>query len=175
VSDSSDVIRDVIKCRATLGLVGQEFDEPSLEFRPIGGDELVLVIAPDHDFAARKRVPLEALAHEPLIVRERGSGTRCALEKGLQRRGSRLAALDVALELGSNAAIKDAVKRGLGVAFLSRLAVRRELAAGELRTATVSGLALDRRFYVVHLRRRLLTAAACAFLHFITSHPIEPE
>jgi DNA-binding transcriptional LysR family regulator len=175
VSDSSAVIREVVKCRATLGLVGQQADVPSLEYQPLGGDRLVLVVPPGHRLARRKRVALEALAHEPLIIRERGSGTRCALENGLQRRGTKLAALNVALELGSNAAIKDAIRRGLGVAFLSGLAVKRELGAGELRAVSVSGLSLDRRFFLVHLRRRPLTTAASAFMNFALAHPIEPE
>jgi DNA-binding transcriptional LysR family regulator len=78
------------------------------------------------------------------------------------------------MELGSNAAIKDAVKSGLGIAFLSRLAVQRELDRNELRALVVAGLSLDRQFYVVHHRRSGLAPAASAFLHFLASHPIEP-
>src|SRR5262245_31778366 len=175
VSDSGAVMQDVIKGRATLGLVGQEADKPSLEFRPIGGDTLVLVVAPGHRFALRKRIPLKALPSEPLIIRELGSGSRCTLEKSLERSGTSLAGLNITLELGSNAAMKDAVKRGLGIAFLSRLAVQRELDADELRAVAVSGLSLDRRFYVVHDRRRPLSPAASAFLNFLASQPIGPE
>jgi len=175
VSDSEAVIHEVVKGRAALGLVGQEADKPSLESRPIGGDRLVLVVAPGHRFAARKRIPLKALAGESLIIREPGSGSRCALEKGLERSGTSLAGLNVTLELGSNAAIKDAVKRGLGIAFLSRLAVQRELEAGELRALAVGGLSLGRRFYLVYHRRRPLSPAASVFLQFLASHPIGPE
>jgi DNA-binding transcriptional LysR family regulator len=132
-------------------------------------------VAPGHRFAARKRIPLKALAREALILREQGSGSRCALEKSLKRCGTSLAGLNIALELGSNAAIKDAVKRGLGVAFLSRLAVRRELEADELRAVAVSGLSLGRRFFVVHHRDRPLPTPAWAFLEFLASHPIGRE
>jgi DNA-binding transcriptional LysR family regulator len=175
VSDSGAVMQEVVKGRATLGLVGQQADEASLEFRPIGGDTLVLVVAPGHRFASRKRIPLKALTGEPLIIRELGSGSRCALEKSLERSGTSLAGLNVTLALGSNAAIKDAVKRGMGIAFLSRLAVQRELDAGELRAVAVSGLSLGRRFYLVRHRHRPLSPAASAFLHFLASHPIGPE
>ena len=168
-------MQDVEKGRATLGLVGQEAEKPSLEFRPIGSDSLVLVVAPGHRWAARKRIPLKALTGESLIIREPGSGSRCALEKSLERAGTSLAGLNITLELGSNAAIKDAVKRGLGVAFLSRLAVQRELDADELRAVAVSGLSLDRHFYLVYHRRRPLSPAASVFLHFLESHPIGPE
>ena len=87
----------------------------------------------------------------------------------------RLRRLNVALELGSNAAIKDAVKRGLGVAFLSRLAVQREIDADELRAVMVSGLSLARNFYLIYHRRRPLSPAASVFLHFLESHRIGAE
>jgi DNA-binding transcriptional LysR family regulator len=175
VSDSGAAMQDVVKGRAAVGLVGQKADKAGLECRPIGGDTLVLVVAPGHRFAARKRIPLNALTGESLILREHGSGSRCALAKSLERSGTSLAGLNVTLELGSNAAIKDAVKRGMGVAFLSRLAVQRELDAGELRAVAVGGLSLDRRFYLVYHRRRPLSPAASAFLHFLASHPVGPE
>jgi DNA-binding transcriptional LysR family regulator len=172
VGDSGSVMRDVERGRATLGLVGQEAEKPSLESRSIGSDTLVLVVANGHRWASRKRIPLKALTGEPLILREHGSGSRHALEKSLERAGASLTGLNVTLELGSNAAIKDAVKRGLGVAFLSRLAVRREIDAGELREVMVSGLSLTRHFYLVHHRRRPLSPAASVFRHFLESHPI---
>jgi DNA-binding transcriptional LysR family regulator len=172
VSDSGSVIGDVEKGRATVGLVGQEAGRPSLECLPVGGDRLVLVVAKSHRWAARKRIPLKALAGEPLIVREVGSGSRFVLEKSLEQAGAPLSELNMMLELGSNSAIKDAVKRGLGVAFLSRLAVRREIDADELSAVAVGGLSLDRHFYLVYHRRRPLSSAATAFLHFLESHRI---
>jgi DNA-binding transcriptional LysR family regulator len=172
LGDSGSVIAELEKGEASLGLVGQEPRSPHLEVRPIGSDSLVLVVDPGHRWVSRKRIALKALAREPLILRERGSGSRAALEKGLKRAGAALAGLNATLELGGNTAIKDAVKRGLGVAFLSRVAVQREIDAGELRAVTVSGLALSRRFYLVHHRRRPLSPAAAAFLSFLESHPI---
>jgi LysR family transcriptional regulator, low CO2-responsive transcriptional regulator len=175
VGDSGSVIQDVEKGQVTLGLVGQEIEKPTLEFRPIGNDSLVLVVGSRHRWAARKRIPLEALIGESLIIREAGSGSRCALEKGLERSGASFAGLNITLELGSNAAIKDAVKRGLGVAFLSRLAVQREIDADELRAVTVSGLSLARHFYLVYHRRRPFSIAASVFVHFLESHRIGVE
>ncbi len=125
VSDSGLVLKDIEKGRATLGLVGQKTDNPILDYRTIASDSLVLIVSPGHPSLRRKTISPDALKTERLIVREPGSGSRCALEQGLTRAGMSLADLNVALELGSNAAIKDAVQRGLGVAFLSQLAVRK--------------------------------------------------
>jgi DNA-binding transcriptional LysR family regulator len=172
VSDSGSVLTEVEKGKASLGLVGQKSERADLESRPIGGDALVLIVPPGHPWATRRAVSLAALAGEPLIIREVGSGSRCTLEKSLQQAGSSLAGLSVSLELGSNAGIKDAVKRGLGVAFLSRYCVQRELAAKELRAVRVGKLDLARQFYVVYHRRRPLSPPASVFLHFLASHPI---
>jgi DNA-binding transcriptional LysR family regulator len=175
VGDSSSVIREVLQGRATLGLVGQEPERRTLDAREIGSDSLVLVVPAGHRWAARKTIALHALAVEPLILREPGSGSRCALEKSLERAGRSLAELNIALELGSNAAIKDAVRRGLGVAFLSGLSVAAELATGVLHALAVRGLRTHRRFYLVHHRRRPLSRAASAFVQFLGSHPLGRE
>jgi len=165
-------MKEVEKGQASLGLVGQKAEKSNLESRPIGRDSLVLIVPMGHPWAAQKSIPLKALTGEPLIIRELGSGTRCALQKSLERADASLAELNVTLELGSNAAIKDAVKRGLGVAFLSRMAVGRELNANELRAVAVRGLCLTRYFYLIRHRRRPLSPAASVFVHFLESHPI---
>jgi len=172
VSDSGSVMTDVEKGKASLGLLGQKVERVGLESRPIGTDSLVLITPSGHPWATRRSISLDALAGEPLIIREPGSGSRCALEKGLDRVGTSLARLSVSFELGSNAGIKDAVKRGLGVAFLSRFCVQKELKAKELRAVHVRGLRLTRQFYLVYHRRRPLSPAASTFLHFLESHPI---
>lgn len=172
VSDSGSVIRDVERGHSPLGLVGQKTESSILEVRAIGDDAIVLVVPPGHAWASRGAIPLKSLRREPLIVREPGSGSRFALEKSLEQSGTSLAELDVALELGSNAGIKDAVRRNLGVAFLSRVVVERELAAGELCAVTVRGLRLSRHFYLVYRRGRPLSPAANVFVRFIEAHPI---
>jgi len=172
VSDSGSVMRDVEKGQAALGLVGQKSEKSSLESRHIGRDSLVLIVRSGHPWGTRRSISLRVLMSEPLIIRELGSGSRCALEKSLEHAGTSLANLNVTLELGSNAAIKEAVKRGLGVAFLSHLSVSKELDSKELRAVAVRGLSLTRDFYLVYHRRRPLSPAASVFLHFLESHPI---
>jgi LysR family transcriptional regulator, low CO2-responsive transcriptional regulator len=171
VSDSGSVIKDIERGRATLGLIGQNAEKRTLETRSIGQDSLVLLVSSGHPWATRRTVSLDALAQEPLIIRESGSGSRYALEKSLERASRSLAELNISLELGSNAAIKDAVRRGLGVAFLSRFCVERELGSKDLRVIAVRGLCLMRDFYLVYHRDRPLSQAAGVFLHLVETHP----
>jgi DNA-binding transcriptional LysR family regulator len=77
---------------------------------------IVVLAAPDHPLAKKKKITLEQLAREPWLMRERGSGTRNAIER---RFAERAITLHPRLELGSNEAIKQAILAGLGISALS--------------------------------------------------------
>jgi len=129
------------------------------------------VVPRGHRWVGR-HVTTAALRGEPLILREQGSGSRRTVIESLERAGVTTADLNVVLELGSNGAIKDAVGRGLGVAFLSGLVVRKELDSGELVTVEVDGLDPGRAFYLAYDRRRPLPPTARAFLHYLEANPL---
>jgi DNA-binding transcriptional LysR family regulator len=167
VADSQAVLDDVEHGRAHLGLVGKKGDSPHLEYRCFACDTLVLVVPRGHAWGRRKRVSLEQLGEQPLILREAGSGSRWCLEQALARAGKSLRDLKVALELGSNEAIKEAVSQGLGLAVLSRRAVAKELGAGRLHALEVAGLPLLREMFVVWDRRRVLPIPARLFLDLL--------
>ncbi|WP_370890272.1 LysR family transcriptional regulator [Janibacter sp. GXQ6167] len=120
-----------------------------LASRVVARDELVLVVAPDHPWA-RRRAPIsrEELAETPLLLREPGSGTRTTLERALPE----LAA--PASELGSTAAVRDAVLIEGHPSVLSSLAVHRDLEAGRLVRVRVEGLELPRALRALWPRER---------------------
>lgn len=123
-----------------------------------------LVVAPGHPFAAMAHVPAAALAREPFIVREPGSGTRAALD-------AYLAAHQVqpvyAMEMDSTEAIKQAVMAGMGVALLSMHTVGLERSQRLIEVPRVEGLPLVRRWQVVGPAGRLPSPAAEAFRCFV--------
>ncbi len=160
VAGSRAVVAQVERGQAHVGFVGARLDHPALDFRPIARDELVLVVPPGHAWARKSEMPLEQFLSEPLVLREEGSGTRACLEQALAQVGKSVRDLAVALELGSNEAIKEAVRQGLGAAVLSTHAVRQELEGGELRALGVRGLALARDVFAVHNKQRPLPIPA---------------
>ncbi len=172
VSDSERVIAQVERGEVSLGLVGRKINKPHLEFRYLASDRMVLVVPPGHALGARKKVSVKQLTRYPLILRETGSGLRHCFEKSLDRAGLSLADLPVALELGSNEAIKEAVLRGVGVAILSTYAVQKELRARQLHAVKVYDLHCDRDMYIVQDRRRVLPLPARRFLLFLDTHPV---
>jgi DNA-binding transcriptional LysR family regulator len=175
VGDSMGVMAQVERGEVSLGLVGRKTDNPHLQFRYLASDRMVLVVPQGHALGGRKKVSMKQLARHPLILREVGSGLRHCFEKSLDKAGLSLADLRVALELGSNEAIKEAVLRGVGVAILSTCAVQKELRAEQLHALGLSGLHCDRDMYVVQDLRRVLPLPARLFLLFLETHPIAAE
>ena len=124
----------------------------------------VLVTAPTHRFAMAESVPAAALANEPFIVREPGSGTRSALQEFLDEYRLKPAFI---MEMPSNEAIKQAVMAGMGVSLLSLHTIGLEWRSGLIATPTVEGLPLMRRWNVVNTAAKQLSPAAEAFRYFI--------
>jgi DNA-binding transcriptional LysR family regulator len=172
VSDSMGVLDQVTRGKASLGLVGRKTDDPQLEFRHLARDRMVLVVPPGHALSRRKKVSVQQLSGHALVLREVGSGLRHCFEKSLERAGQSLADFRVALELGSNEAIKEAVRRGVGVAVLSTFAVQKEIQSGQLHGLKVTDLHCDRDLFLVWDRRRVLPLPARVFLQFLDTHPI---
>ena len=111
---------------------------------------------------------LAELASTPLIGREPGSGTGRSTETALQAAGFALAKLHIVARLGSNEAVKQAVIRGAGAAFLSSLSIQRELGCGELIALDVEGVTIVRRFWLATRRGRTLSPAAHSFATLLT-------
>lgn len=167
VSDSVAVLDSVEHGQAHLGLVGRKDERPHLEFRSIACDKMVLVVPAGHAWVERRRVSLKELFEAPLILREPGSGSRWCLEQGIAAAGKSAKDLNVALELGSNEAIKDAVRRGMGLAVLSTQSIEKEEREGTLHGLAVSGLSLARELFVIWDRRRVLPIPARLFLDLL--------
>jgi DNA-binding transcriptional LysR family regulator len=145
---NSDHVGDLVRAGdAEIGFVEGPRAPVGLRGRIVGGDELVVVVAPAHPWARRRRpVTIAELAATPLVVREPGSGTREYLERALSLAGL---VLQPALELGSTAAIKAAAAGGEHPTVLSGLAVAAELADGRLVAVPLADGPLRRRFRAV--------------------------
>jgi len=139
----------------------QDMDTVNEAFAP---HPYVIVAAPDHPLAGKKRIPVSRLASEPFVVREKGSDTWASMEDGF---GEHLSELNVAMEIKSTETIKQAVMAGMGITFLSAHTISRELRAGNLTMLQVQGFPLMLNWYVVHRRNKRLTPVAQAFRDFL--------
>jgi DNA-binding transcriptional LysR family regulator len=165
VSDTQTVVDRVAGRELELGIVGAGRRHRGVAFEPFFSDEVVLACPADHRFAG-KTVSLDDLKGEKLIVMQDGAGVRQVIEDELRKAGMRLRDLDVRLELGLQESVRSAVVAGHGIAFISRLAIETDLAAGRIATARVRGLDPVREIFLARAAGRSETRAARAFVAF---------
>jgi len=158
------VQEQVLRNELDLAVVGPALKDPALAILPFVSDELIVVAPANHPLAGRPGLVLKDLEGEPFVMREPASGSRVSFEKAARKAGAKL---DVAMQLGSNGAIKHAVESGLGLAVISRYACALELSGRRLVELNVRGFPIRRDWHIVHLRRRRLPSAVLAFIEFL--------
>lgn len=165
VGNTSQVARAVRDGTAELGFVEGAVHDPALSSVTLGHDKLVLVVAPDHPWAARDRIEPGELTETAWVLREPGSGTRSAFEASLPAFGLEPSQLRVVLELPSNESVRGAVEAGAGATVISASVAVPSLEAGLLHHV---GLQLpERAYHVLHHRERYRSRAAETLLGII--------
>lgn len=119
------------------------------ESHPLADDELVLIASARHKLGMMGRVVADDLRSHALILRPAGSTTRHRVLQALAEQGLEEAALPVTFELSHTEGIKQAVLSNLGIAWVSRMACRRERQAGWLRNIEVEGLRVTRPLWAI--------------------------
>ena len=125
-------------------------------------DNPLVVVAPAAYPLPAGQLSLADLAPHPFLLRETGSGTRKAVDRHLAANGL---TLKVKLALGSNEAIRDLVASGMGLAILSRHVLGEHPEQEGLRILEVAGFPLQQPWSVVHLRQKILSLPAHAFMN----------
>ena len=166
-ANSERIAEALLRGDLDLGFVEGRTKNRDLHYELLLPDERVAVRRATPAGPLTEPVPLaEALAH-PLVLRERGSGTLEVLEMALREHKIKLSDLVVASYLDSTEAIKgylEAAPTALG--FVSRQALRRELATGLLEIVPILGLTLPRQFEAVWVQGQQLPRPAQRFLSF---------
>lgn len=148
-----------------VGVVGLKVTFPDLEAVPMVTDEMALVVAPAHRFAALPAVDVADLSGEPFILRERGSENREVVDEALHRAGVHITPV---LELEGVEMVKQAVAANLGISILSRFSVELEVASARLRIAPIRELRIERVISIIFHKDRRLPRVAQAFIELIT-------
>jgi len=156
VENSTHVLAQLERGEADIGFIETPLATPTMEEVIVGRDKLVAV------------VPMADLAETPLVMREKGSGTREALEQTLAEAGHGPPVS--VLELGSTSAVRSAVLSGNSPTVISRLAVAGEIDTGQLVEVKVTGLKIDRDLRAVWPSGKPLPKLATALLSGLPPH-----
>lgn len=164
ISDSKRVINEISDGQLLIGVTGTKFSISHCYFIPFMDDELVLV---DRNIVKGEEIEPEKLYDYPFILREEGSGTRREMERWLSQMKIKTESLRAVCILGSNDAVKEAVKRGLGVSILSIHSIRDDLECKKLRAVKIAGFKMKRTFYLVTHKKRTLPFLSQLLFNFL--------
>lgn len=167
VGNREEIIRLLASNESDLVIMGRPPRELVTVAEPFAKHPLVIIAPPNHPLAERRRIPFNKLADENFVIRERGSGTRAAMEHVFKEHQVTYRA---SMEVSSNETIKQAVMAGMGISFISMHTVTLELATGKLVTLNVTGLPVVRDWFVIHLRDKKLSPIATAFRTFLLEY-----
>lgn len=146
--DSSEILNQLENQTIDVALVGMNPGSPELESTLIAEDRLVL-IGNDPDLTMSSA---EEIQTQPMILREKGSGTRVAMDRALSSHGVDLDHLNCAIEVSSTDAVLAMVEAGVGISFVSHLALKEN---GRNNVYPLYEIPTDRGFYLTaHQKRR---------------------
>jgi DNA-binding transcriptional LysR family regulator len=166
VDNRRAVLDRILGHEADVAVLGRPPAEERLGAKPLAPNEIVCIAAPNDPAVARRRVAVAELADRAWLLREPGSGTRSLNESLLDERGI----TPRTLTLGSNGAIKQAARAGLGVSLISRVAVEDELRSGRLGEIRLIDGPPQRTWFVVHSAVGPMRDVVRSFLAFVAEH-----
>jgi DNA-binding transcriptional LysR family regulator len=167
ISNTEVVQEQLLKGELDVAVTEGFVEDPALSATIVFHDELQLIAPPGNPLLKQRKASIRDLAGQQLILREAGSGTRAVVEHELARKHINF---KNAISIGSTEAIKQSVIAGLGVAFVSGLAVEIELNAGILAVVALEDLSLRRPLHLLSVKGRPPSASAREFTSLLQKH-----
>jgi len=156
VNNSDSIFKSVKEGRLDIGLVEGAVSDDTLIISSFMDDRLIAVCGQRHPFAQRESISLDEFLSQPLLLRERGSGTRELFQSAVTLLGKHI---DPAWESVSTTALIRAAEAGNGVAVLPEKLVEEYLAVGRLVRVPLQNLQLSRSFFLIYHKNKYLSTS----------------
>ena len=167
---SRNIPNEVLDNSLDLGVVSYKPGNRNLQTVVIYNDAVAFIIYPEHPFAKRKQISIRDLGSETVIAHNIASPYRQIVLEAFQKHQVQL---HMDIEMPTVETIKKMVQSKMGVAFVPRMCVQSELAAGQLVEVPVRELQVARKIHLVHPAHRHLSHAARAFLELVENSNTE--
>jgi DNA-binding transcriptional LysR family regulator len=164
---ASRISDEVLLHSVEIGVLSFRPDDAHIQSTVVYRDELKLVVSPDHAFAQAGEVSIRQLGTQNFVAHNIASPQRLKVVQAFRKYKT---PLQMSVELPSIEAIKRFVEMGNGVALVPGLAVRKEIANGDLVPVRVKELQTERKLRLVYRRQASLSHAALAFLHVVEAY-----
>ena len=155
VANSSDIEKAVLRNEVDIGIVEGIIKGSELVITPVCQDELVVVCGKNHELAGMKKVTFDMLKGQNYISRESGSAERNQIEKVFEEHGLLLKKTFCST---NTEAIKNAVKRGRGIAVFSKRVIEKENADGDIIILPLEGISVTRNINLVMHKNKYISA-----------------
>jgi LysR family transcriptional regulator, transcriptional activator of the cysJI operon len=164
--NTQTILEALVEHRVQLCLIEGPAMRRDVQVEPFMEDHMVCVVPSGHAWADRE-IDVKELQQATLVARELGSGSRRIVEQAMEKAGLDVKKMRLLMTFDSTEGLLSAVEAGLGIAFVSRWAVRNQLALGTLKLARVRGLNLARMFSLASVSGPEPAGIARAFHRFV--------
>lgn len=168
-TDSADAANQVLDGSVDLALVGQSSCDKTCTFIPFCQDELVLATPVSDRYLQLKEtaVTFQNFINDPIIIREKGSGTKKEMDRFLERVGIESSSLNVIARMNDLESIKKSIVNGLGISILSSRSVTDLEKTKQILLFPLEESAHKRNFYIVYNKNRILKPQVRQFIHYV--------
>lgn len=167
--DTMQIIQDIRSGKLEVGIVGANVDDPNLVQKKIIQDEMKLIVPKEHRWFKRSYISFSDLVEEPMIAREKGSGTWVSVTKSMEENGFNPKELNIRITIDNTISVIHGILNQLGVSILSTIAVKNEIEAGRLAAVSIKGLNLNRFFYLTYSSKRDQSPLCAKFIEHTLS------
>ncbi|MFK5915038.1 MAG: LysR family transcriptional regulator [Woeseiaceae bacterium] len=166
VTNRERLLRQLADNEKDIAIMGRPPEDADLVTEPFADNPLVVVAAPDHALVGQQPIPLTMLQDETFVVREKGSGTRTAMQRFFEEHNLRITS---SMEMNENEAIKQSVQAGMGLGVVSIHTIELELETNRLVILDVEDFPIMRHWYLVHRKDKRLSPITQAFKDYVLS------
>ncbi|MEA4965967.1 MAG: selenium metabolism-associated LysR family transcriptional regulator [Oscillospiraceae bacterium] len=172
-SDSSEVISGLLNGLFDLGMVGMECPDDTLCCVPFYSDHMVLIAPVNERFLAMKKQvapPISELLREPIILREKGSGSQKSADRFLESMCVSESDLKVTARMNDQESIKNLVAGGLGISIISEKAAKNFVEEKRLLMFDLPEASAKRNLYLIFPRTLRAHSTVQQFADFILAY-----
>ena len=168
-ADSAESINRVLDGSVDLALVGQNTRDEPCVFLPFCQDELVIATPITNHYLSlqNKTVTFEDFIKDPIIIREKGSGTKKEMDLFLEQIGVTPNDLNVIARMNDLEGIKKSIVNGLGISILSARSAIDLQKTKQILLFPLEESAHKRTFYIVYSKNRILKPHVRQFIQFV--------
>ena len=148
------VVENTASLNCDIGFISYPVEHEKLTVRDILEDKLVIITSRSHPLARKTMLKPHDLQGQALIMHEKGSAPRRAIEAFIQRHAI---TVNIPMELTSNRAIKRAVEHGIGIALISQKVAEEEIEEKRLKAIPLADPSFTRKFYLIHHKEKYIS------------------